>query len=141
MFSLIAKDRIKALCAFCKSERRINRKKNLSLSDYIAAGICSLIAMAVIFKDVDPRMFIFFVFFIAVGEFFVQIRWRMGVVCPHCGFDPVLYLRSPDKAAAKVTLRLDERRNNPEMLLARKLDIPYRKVSPKSTAQKDKISL
>lgn len=141
MPGLFSKSRIRALCAFCKSERRINRKKNLSVVDYVAAGICSLIAMALVFKDVDPRMFVFFVFFIAVGEFFVQIRWRMGVVCPHCGFDPVLYLKAPEKAAAKVTARLEERRNDPRMILARKLDIPYRKVSPKSAPQKEKTSL
>lgn len=141
MFSLFSRSRIKALCAFCKSERRINRKKNLSFIDYVAAGVCALIAMAVVFKDVDPRMFVFFVFFVALGEFFVQIRWRVGVVCPHCGFDPVLYLKAPEKAAAKVTEKLEQRRNNPGMLLARKLDIPYRKVSAKTAAQKDPPSL
>lgn len=136
MLGLFSKTRVKAHCAFCKSERHVNRKKNLDLMDYLTAGICSFMAMAAIFQEADPRVFIFFIFFIAIGELFVQFRWRIGVVCPHCGFDPVLYLKSPETAAAQVTSKLEQRKSNPEMLLARKLDIPYRKVPAGSVAKK-----
>jgi hypothetical protein len=141
MLGLFSKSRISSLCAFCKSERKINRKKNLGLADYLTAGVCALIAMAVVFKDFDPRMFIFYIAFIAIGEFFVQLRWRMGVVCPHCGFDPVLYLKAPEKAADVVTQKLEQRRKDPKMLLARKLDIPQRRVAPKKPVQNDSARL
>ncbi len=131
MFGLFSKTRIKTLCAFCKSDRTINRKKSLSFLDYLMAIICAMIVMATFFRDFDPRAFVFLVAFIAIGETFVQVRWRMGMVCPHCGFDPIVYLKSPEKAAARVILKLEQRRNNPGMLLARKLDIPVRRVKAK----------
>lgn len=103
--------------------------------DYVMAGVCALIAMIVFFRDLDPRIFIFYILFVAIGEVFVQVRWRLSIVCPHCGFDPVLYLKQPEKAAEKVTRKLEARRNDPNKLLARKLDIPVRRVPPKTTAQ------
>jgi len=48
----------------------------------------------------------------------------VNIVCNHCGFDPVLYVRNPEKAAEKVNRKLQERKNNPASVLARPLHLP-----------------
>lgn len=80
--------------------------------------------MFVLFQEFDPRVLLIFVAFLALAETFVQIRWRLTIVCRHCGFDPVLYLKDSTRAAAKVKIRLDQRRQDPATLLARPLDLP-----------------
>lgn len=100
----------------------------MNLVDIGLAIFCSFLLMAIVFHDFDARVFLLFVFCLGVGEIFVQVRWRMGVMCPHCGFDPVLYNRNADAAAEKVRLHLEKRRADPNSLLARPLNIPYRRV-------------
>lgn len=98
--------------------------------------LASFVIMFLIFRDSDARVFLIFVFSLAVAEFFIQIRWRLGVVCPHCGFDPVLYSASPERAAQKVKIHLDRRQNDPNMLLARPLNLPTRKATAAERAER-----
>ncbi|MBX3040787.1 MAG: hypothetical protein KF789_08795, partial [Bdellovibrionaceae bacterium] len=72
----------------------------------------------------DARVFIIFVCFLAISEYFVQIRWRLSVVCRACGFDPVLYVKDPKRAAQLVKQRLDDRKEDASLALARPLDLP-----------------
>ena len=80
--------------------------------------------MFAVFQEFDPRVLLIFVAFLAIAEIFVQFRWRLTIVCKHCGFDPVLYLKDSEKAVAKVKLRLDQRQKDPASLLAEPLQIP-----------------
>ncbi len=121
-------------CAFCSSERKVNRKRSLGLADVMLTLVASFVIMYLIFRDTDARVFLIFIFSLAVTEFFIQIRWRLGVVCPHCGFDPVLYSSSPEKAAAKVKAHLVLRHENPNNLLARPLNLPTRKATSEERA-------
>lgn len=57
--------------------------------------------------EVDPRAVIIFVLSLAISEIFIQIRWRLSLVCPHCQFDPLVYLKSPDRAAERVRRHFD----------------------------------
>lgn len=123
------RSRSQILCAFCSSERRVNRKRSMGFFDIALAMLSSFLLMAIFFRDFDARVFILFVFCLAAGEVFVQMRWRVSLMCPHCGFDPVLYNRSPQAAADKVKLHLEKRRNDPNSLLARPLNIPFRRGS------------
>ena len=43
-----------------------------------------------------------------ISEIFIQLRWRLTVACPRCGFDPVLYVKDPEKAARRVRQFYDE---------------------------------
>jgi hypothetical protein len=99
-------------------------KRNIGLSDIFASALGAGVAMYGIFQEFDPRVMLIFVAFLALAETFVQIRWRMTIVCKYCGFDPVLYLKDSLKASAKVKIRLDERRQDPATLLARPLHLP-----------------
>ena len=120
--------RVRCFCAFCKSERKIYRKRRSDVTNIAWSGFGALSLMFALFQEFDPRVFLFFVSFLIVAEVFVQTRWRTSIVCRHCGFDPILYVKSPNLAAQKVKFRLDERKNDPASLLSRPLNLP--KVKP-----------
>ena len=80
--------------------------------------------MMAIWQEFDPRVMLIFVVFLAIAEIFVQIRWRMTIACPLCGFDPVLYMKDSALAVEKVQIRLQKRKEDPSSLLAKPLQIP-----------------
>ena len=92
--------------------------------DVLGSALGAGVLMMAIWQEFDPRAFLFFVFLLAIAECFVQIRWRMTIACPHCGFDPVLYMKDQPKAVEKVKSRLNVRKNNPATLLAKPLHLP-----------------
>ena len=99
------------------------------MMNIIAAALGSFLTMYAIFQEFDPRVFFIFVLYLAVSETFVQLRWRIAIVCKHCGFDPVLYLKSHEKAAEKVKTHLQLRSQDPSSMLKTPLQIP--KISKK----------
>ncbi|NUN06785.1 MAG: hypothetical protein HUU57_13605 [Bdellovibrio sp.] len=123
MFSLFRK-RHNCYCAFCKSPRRIYRKKNISFLNIIGSALAAVVFMFVLWQQYDPRAIIVFVVCLAISEVFVKIRWRLSVVCRQCGFDPVLYLKDPEAAALKVKDQLVVRQQDPKYLLSRPLNLP-----------------
>ena len=44
--------------------------------------------------------------------------------CRRCGFDPIVYLKDPMRAANKVKETLERRKADPSMLLAAPLSLP-----------------
>lgn len=84
--------------------------------------------MLALWRGPDPRAFVVFAICLAIAELFVQVRWRLAVVCRVCDFDPVLYIRDPMTAASRVRQRLDRRREDPNALLSRPLNLP--KINP-----------
>lgn len=123
MFSLM-RNKNQCYCAFCKSSRRIYAKRTLSFLNILEALAASLGAMFLIWQQFNPRFVLFFAGFLALGEMFIKIRWRSSTICPLCGFDPVMYKASPEKAAARVKEHLEIRKANPNKLLARSLNLP-----------------
>lgn len=111
-------------CAFCKTPRQIYAKKRIGLINIFAAATGATLVMMAIFQEFDPRVFFIFVLFLAISETFVQLRWRLAIVCKECGFDPILYLKSHEKAAEKVKLHLEKRKGDPASLLKSPLQIP-----------------
>lgn len=118
------KNRHNCYCAFCKSPRRVARKRNINLWNIVASALVAGVLMIVFWQGYDPRVFIFFAFNLAIAEMFLQFRWRLSIPCRACGFDPVLYLKDPERAAERVKLRLDERKQDPGKVLARPLNLP-----------------
>lgn len=86
----------------------------------------------------DARAFIIFVCLLATAEYFIQIRWRLSVVCRACGFDPVLYVKSPHQALQEVKLRLSERRQHSSEALLRPLHLPS--ISPERARELAKLA-
>ena len=48
------------------------------------------------------------------------------MACSQCGFDPLLYMKSKDKACEQVKIHLEQRKNDPAVYLSSrpKLDLP-----------------
>jgi hypothetical protein len=111
-------------CAFCKTPRRIYRKKNISGMNILGSAMAATLFMFGIWQGFDPRVIIVFVVFLAISESFVKIRWRLSLVCGICGFDPILYLKDAESASKKVKMRLDERKGDPQYLLSKPLNLP-----------------
>lgn len=117
-------DREECYCAFCKTPRTVYLKKNINLFNIFASAAGAGILMYTIWQEFDPRVCLLFVAFLAVSEIFVQIRWRLTIVCRQCGFDPVLYVKEPQLAAAKVKAQLARRKEDPRFILSRPLNLP-----------------
>lgn len=122
--SVFSPARKECYCAFCKTKRKVYVKKRITLVNILASALVAGIIMLAVFHDWDPRFFIFFVIFLAISEVFIQVRWRISMICKQCGFDPVLYLKDVSKAADKVKVRLEARKQDPASLLAEPLKIP-----------------
>lgn len=112
-------------------------KKNIGIGDIVGSALGAGVLMMAIWQEFDPRVMVIFIFLLAIAEVFVQIRWRMTMTCPHCGFDPVLYLKDQAKAVEKVKIRLDQRRSNPATLLAKPIHLP--KISKEKAEMLQKV--
>ena len=115
-------------CAFCKNKRKIYIKKHVSFVNIFAAILISFSATLFFWERPDPRGLIFLVFFIMISEVVLQLRWRMNMTCPYCGFDPILYLKDPKKVALKVKAVLEKTKNDPQKIFSEKN--PLRKLTP-----------
>jgi hypothetical protein len=107
-------------------------KNKFGIVAIVGALLGSLVLMTLVFQEFDPKFLIFFVILLAIAEIFVQLRWRMTIVCRHCGFDPVLYVKDTQKAVEKVKAKLDARRDDPAAIFARPLHLP---TIPKGKAE------
>jgi hypothetical protein len=102
----------------------VSRKRNINFANIVAAAVAAGLMMIALWQEADPRGFVIFVVLLAIAEVFVQFRWRLSVACKSCGFDPILYLKDPALAAAKVKAHLDRRSTDVSLLLARPLNLP-----------------
>lgn len=135
MFNLT--QRTNCYCAFCRSPRKVHRKKNISLSNILVSAVGAVALAYLIFHELHVLSFVFFISFLIVSEAFVQIRWRASIPCKHCGFDPLLYIKNQNQAVEKVKIHLAKRKNDPGSLLARPLNLP--RVNPKSEEIKHRM--
>ena len=94
-----------------------------------------------IWRTWDPKCLLFFVVAVMVAETFIKIRWRVHMVCRSCGFDPVIYVKNPQKAAELVTDYMDQRAQDPTALLRRPLNLPKRSQPAEKKQDKKNVSL
>jgi hypothetical protein len=136
---------MKCYCAFCKSQRRFYPKKNINLYDIAGAALGTGVTMYAVWQEFMPQAIMIFAFYLAVAECFVQLRWRITLVCRHCGFDPALYVRNSEKALEKVKSHLAHRQKDPASLLMQPLNLPkitaIRKEQIEKAQSKEKGSL
>lgn len=104
----------------------MNMQKHVGFFEFSSSIIASVILMLFFFQNFDFRVLVFFGIFLSLFEFFVQMKFRLGMSCSHCGFDPLLYIKSKDKACAQVTAHLESRKNDPNVYLSARptLDLP-----------------
>jgi hypothetical protein len=112
-------------CAFCKTPRKMRSKKHIQAAEVFLSLAASFVLMLLFFQNFDFRVIPIFAFVLSFYEFLIQIQYRLSLPCPHCGFDPLLYLRSHQKACAQVIAHLEKRKQDPEALLrAKPLNLP-----------------
>ncbi|MFK8139277.1 MAG: hypothetical protein AB8E15_13035 [Bdellovibrionales bacterium] len=107
-------------CAFCKNERKIYSKKHLGFSEVLLVGVLSFLLSMVFWQEVEPRSMVVFVAMLVVSETIVHFRYRFGVICQHCGFDPILYKRNKQAACNRVKSFMQFRKQDPMFYLSGK---------------------
>lgn len=117
-------NKVNCYCAFCRTPRKAYRKKSISTVNVLGSLMASVVIMFAMWQEFDPRFLFIFVICLAISEVFLKIRWRMNIVCPTCGFDPVLYLKDHQAAVQKVKFQLQVREQDPMTLLKKPLDLP-----------------
>lgn len=117
-------------CAFCKTSRKIYTRKHLSLAGIVGLVVLSYIMTYAIWHQPDLRGLVILAALLMGAEGATQLRWRQSVVCQNCGFDPVVYLKSPELAGQKITKFLKIRSESPEFLLKPALNLPVRRTLP-----------
>ena len=96
-------------CAYCKAPRRIYLKRHVTATNVWLSFLLSVVVTLAVWNTLDPRALFLFGIFLSVAEVFVQLRWRLGLRCQHCGFDPVIYLRDPNRAADIVKAQFQDK--------------------------------
>ncbi len=94
-------------------------KKHLGLTNVLAAAMLSSVISFALYGKADPRSLMIFCLVCGFSEVFIYVRWRVGVVCTMCGFDPVIYKRSPEQAARRVREFFYEHMDDPRFQLTK----------------------
>lgn len=116
---MISRLRDHRFCAFCRSPRRVYVKKHIDLTNVVMAGLFSALVTLSYWGQIDPRGLMLFCLITGISESMIYFRWRLAVVCKMCGFDPVLYKRSPEMAALRVRQFFEEQKINPSFHLSK----------------------
>lgn len=116
---LFSRVRDHRFCAFCKSKRRVYVKKHIDLTNVLITFFLAVVAASAFSQGLDPVSVLLWSVLLVLTEIFVFLRWRIAIVCRLCGFDPVLYKKSPALAAQKVRQFFDENVRKPQFFLSR----------------------
>lgn len=116
---IISRLKDQRFCAFCRSPRRVYTKKHVDLTNVVAAIALTGTLTQAYYGQPDPRGLLIFCLVMGIAETFVYLRWRSFVVCKLCGFDPVLYKKSPLLASQRVREFYAEQAKNPSFLLSK----------------------
>lgn len=114
-------------CAFCRSPKVYFKRKRLGLLNTAGACVGALALNYVFSRQIEPIAFVIFVVNLFAIELALQIRWRMSLICHECGFDPVIYKRSPEAACQMVKEKIEQRKTNPIKTIFFPLSLPKRR--------------
>jgi hypothetical protein len=90
-------------CPLCRAERRLPyRPSPGGARHYIQVGLTSLFFTLVTWPWFSWKGIVSFLPFWAAFEIFYRGRVRGALGCPHCGFDPYLYLTDVKRARQEV---------------------------------------
>lgn len=111
-------------CAFCRRPKYVYERSKVGLIGFSLLFVMSGLFSYGLRKQVDE--FIFYIFFslVVLVELGMKMRYRISLLCKECGFDPLIYKRSPERAVVMVQKKLEQRLSNPENLLRKPLELP-----------------
>lgn len=119
-----SKKLIACYCAFCRSPRRIYRAGSIGFSTVIFCLLLALPVSYALWNAINPAVLFVFVLLLAISEGVLQLRRRLSMICKQCGFDPLLYSRSPASACERVKAHLEKRKLDPMTLFSPVLNLP-----------------
>ncbi len=134
----MAKDYVDRHCGFCGLIHPIFERRAIGLKHILWSAIVSLCVTLLLWEKLDSKGFVIFAGWIFVSELTIVIRRILSLPCPHCGFDPALYMKNQPQALAKIIKTLDARKNDPGVWLSQKpaMKLPYRKKPASGEAPK-----
>lgn len=115
----------KAFCVFCSLPLKVYNKKHVSFLEISAFFIVSILFTHLVWDSFHYIGILLFCVLVVVTELTYRLRWRGSVKCKGCGFDPVLYKISPERAAQTVQDKMAARKNDPLYMLR-----PQPKIKP-----------
>lgn len=130
------------LCAFCHSPRSVELQRHLRWTSVVGFMILSGLLSFIFWRELNPRAIPLFVSLWVIGEMMALLRYRLGLPCPKCGFDPLLYKRDPKKASARVRDFYERKKASPDFVLTGKALIEVQKrlqAEARSRAKNAKI--
>ena len=110
-------NRVNCFCAFCKTPRRVYRKRHLSLVNYIQALSLAGFFSFLFWQSLDAKALVLFFISLMIIEAGILLRRRMDIPCSNCGFDASLYIKDQAAACEKVKQYLVERQLDPNVWL------------------------
>ncbi len=111
-------------CAFCRTPHRFYQKKGIGFPQVLGSLILTVSFMWGMWGDWNATAIPLLLMSLFLGELSLHFRWRLALICRQCGFDPLIYRKSPEKAAQKVKLFLERRKTDPKFLLAPPIRLP-----------------
>lgn len=118
-------------CAFCKTPRHVRVKKHASVKDVLYAFSVGIVWSLLIWQEINFKFLPFSITWLGLTEVWIQVRWRMSLICQKCGFDPMLYIRNPQLAAERVRQKYEDRLANP-LIFDKVLPVMKEKAQRKS---------
>jgi hypothetical protein len=100
----------------------------------MVSAFASAALMFVFWEEVNPAAIFFFITFLIATDLFLNLRWRVSLICRQCGFDPSVYMKNPEMAAQRVKAFLERRKIEPRFLLSRPLNLPKKVVQNEKNA-------
>lgn len=119
-----AEKRQVCFCAFCRTPHRIYSLKGVGMSHFVVSLLLTLSFMWGYWGQWHLQAIPLLLISLFLCEVLLHFRWRLALICRQCGFDPLIYKKSPERAAMKVKIYLQNRKNNPRFLLAPPLHLP-----------------
>ena len=117
--SLFSRPRGVRFCAFCKSPRKVYLQKHVELTNVLTSSLLAIVASFALWGQADPRAMMLLALLLGLSEISVYLRWRTAIVCKMCGFDPVVYKKSPARASSMVREFFDMQMTNPHFHLSK----------------------
>ena len=108
----------KRYCVCCEADRLVYTKKGVGWKDAGFALALTLVMMFMFFQTFAPEAFIIFPSLLIIMEIVIQLRFRLGIVCQYCGFDPGVYLKNPSEAVHRMQAHVEKLKLEPSAFMS-----------------------
>lgn len=119
-------------CAFCRKPKKVYSARNIGIIHILCSIFIGLLLTWLIWEGPEAKGLLLILILVMGSELFVHFRWRLGIICQNCGFDPLTYRKRPEEACSQVQKYIERRRLDPRFLLVSPLNLPKLSVLQKN---------